>query len=314
MATKVSSTMSNPMLIANSELAACEFYARNGNDRAVGLCSSAKSRCEEAGVPDLAARATIAGARAAHLRGDLQNAREGYVAAVAALETRIYTDSDRKDLATQYVNLCTIEYQLESKGALTRCRDAIKALEAVQNRNKDLEGMLGAANLTAGAAAYKLDNAKDAEKHFKAGVTLLEKVGDLERASDAYLRLGRLQYRLKNEAASQSFERAIELSRNQPALAQTTTQARVQYTQFLMDREKWELAQAQLRPALMAAETAKEFGTLAWIYSAQAQVELKLGNRDGAIAALKSGVIAAKSAGDKDMEKSLKDNLAKFEK
>lgn len=314
MATKVSSTMSNPMLIANSELAACEFYARNGNDRAVGLCNSAKTRFEKAGTPDLAVRATIAGARAAHVRGDLNNAREGYVAAVAALEGRAYTDSDRKDLATQYVNLCTIEYQLESKGALTRCRDAIKRLEAVQNSNKELEGMLGAANLTAGAAAYKLDNSKDAEKHLKAAVTLLEKVGDVERASDAYLRLGRLQYRLKNEAASQSFERSIELSRNQPALAQTTTQARVQYAQFLMDREKWELAQAQLTPALMAAEAAKEFGTAAWVYSAKAQVELKLGNRDAAIAALKSGMAAAKSAGDKDMVKSLKDNLAKFEK
>jgi tetratricopeptide (TPR) repeat protein len=313
-ATKVSSTMSNPMLIANSELAACEFYARNGNDRAVSLCKSAGTRFEKAGVPDLAARATIAGARAAHVRGDLKNAREGYVAAVAALETRIYTDSDRKDLATQYVNLCTIEYQLESKGALTRCRDAIKSLEAVQNRSKEIEGMLGAANLTAGAAAYKIDNSKDAQKHLQAAVTLLEKVADIERASDAYLRLGRLQYRLKNEAASGSFERAIELSREQPLLAQTTTQAHIQYAQLLMDREKWELAQEQLRPALMAAEAAKEHGTSAWIYSAQARAELKLGNREAAISALKSGVIAAKAAGDKELVKSLQENLAKFQK
>ncbi|MEZ4460955.1 MAG: hypothetical protein R3E66_14765 [bacterium] len=81
-----------------------------------------------------------------------------------------------------------------------------------------------------------------------------------------------------------------------------------------MDREKWDLAGLQLQPALAAAQLAKEDGTAAWIYSAQARVFLKQGKQADAVAALKSGIQAAKSAKDKDLQKSLEANLAKFER
>jgi tetratricopeptide (TPR) repeat protein len=311
-ATKLAGTMSNPTLTANTELASCEFYARTGNDRAVTVCASARQRFEKAGVPDLAARAVVAGARAAHVRGDLRSAREGYIAAVEALEPRVYSDHDRKDLATQFVNLCTIEYQLESEGAFARCRDAVKKLEAIKTRTTEVEGMLGAANLTAGAAAYKANKAKESQSHLTAAVAQLEKVQDIQRLADAYLRLGRLQYRLKQPEAPKSFERAIELGKDRADLAQNTTQARIQFAQYLMDLEKWDLAAAQLQPALAAAQAANEFGTVAWIYSAQARVELKLGRKDAAIKALESGISAAKAAKDKDLQKSLEENLSKF--
>lgn len=311
-AVKLAGTMSNPTLVANSELAACEFYARTSNDRAGALCKSAHARFQKSGVPDLAARAVVAGARAAHVRGDLRTAREGYIAAAAALEDRIYTDDDRKELATQYVNLCSIEFQLESASAFGRCRDAVKRLEQVKTQSSEVTGMLGAAHLTAGAAAYKLNKAKDAEKHLTTSILLLEKVGDVARASDAYLRLGRLQMRLQRDEAAASLERSIELSKARPELAQTTTQARIQYAQYLMDHEKWDLAAQQLSPALAAAQTAKESGTVAWIYSAQARVQLKQGKKDDAIESLKAGIVAAKSAGDKELIQSLEANLSKF--
>lgn len=313
-ATKLAASMTNPTLTANTELAACEYYARTSNDRAVGLCRSAHERFKKAGVPDLAARALVASARAVHVRGDLRAAREGYIAAIEALETRVYTDADRKEVATQLVNLCTVEYQLESEGALLRCRNAVKALEAVSTRTTEIEGMLGASHLTAGASAYKLNNAKDAQTHLESAIELLEKVSDVPRLADAYLRLGRLQFRLSNDAAAKSFERAIELGKGRADLAENTTQAHIQFAQFLMDKEKWELADAQLQPALQASLSAQQHGTAAWVYSAQARVALKLGQKETAIGALENGLQAAKKAGDKELQKSLQDNLSKLRK
>ena len=62
---------------------------------------------------------------------------------------------------------------------------------------------------------------------------------------------------------------------------------------------------------------AKTYGddySASWGYSALAQAELKLGNRDAAIAALKAGAPLARSAKDEELEKLIQRNLSKLEK
>lgn len=300
----------SPQMVANSQLALCEFHARHRAPQAVGACTEARQSFTKAGIPDLAARAQVLQARMLHADGQLNKAREAYLEAVKELEKRTYSDGDRYNVGALYANLCQIELQLQSKGALNACRESLKKLNNIQNRNADVELLIAASHQAAGVGAINLNSAKEARTHFESAITLFEKNNDLMRAADVYLRLGRLQTRIDNGDPNASFQRLLEITGTRADMKDLRIQGRTQLAQWLMEKESWDLAHKQL--SLLIAESAGEANTLPWAHQAMARVELKKSNRDKAIDHLKLGLIEAKKASDKEMINDIEASLKKL--
>ncbi len=313
---KTAKSLGSPQLVGNSYLALCEYYVRlDQPKKALPNCRESEKTFKKAGVPDLALRAQIALARMQHMQGDLKGARQAYVKVVTDLEKRAKTASQKRNLGIQQTNLCQVELALKTSGAKSRCKAALKTVESLKPPKKDLEGqrLLASNHYAVGALAYQENRAKEANNHLTAAALTYDLVEDKPRAAEAYLRLGRLQLRKKKaEIANKSFATALERAGNDPVTLETRVQLRIQYAQGLMDVEDWANAKKQLESLEQEATARKDFYSRAWGKSALARVELKLGNKDGAISALEAGIGLAKKAKDKELEQNMKSNLKKL--
>jgi len=317
-ALSTSKKVKSPQLIGNAHLARCEYYARiNQNSAARTECSRAQTIFQQTGVPELAARSRIVLARMAHAQKKYKHARTHYLSIIETLAPRAQGADMRRTLAVQRVNLCQVELELEARGALARCRKAVEALEGLKASDDEYHRMLAMSHYGAGMAAYRSNEAKSARKHLTSAHQNYEKVKANELASEAYLRLGRLELRTKNDAAARkALERAHELALMSDVTLAEVRQLRVQIpiqlTQLEMDAEKWSAARDTSKKVVERAAKFNDHTSLAWGYNALARAELKLKNRDGAIAALENGIKAARKAGDRELEKGLRENLNKF--
>jgi len=307
---KLAEQVKSPQMVANTQLALCEHHAKHKTPHAVGACADAQQRFKAVGIPDLAARAQVIHARMLHTDGQLVQARTAYLDSAKELEKRVFSDSDRRNVANIYANLCQIELQVKSKGALTACREALKKLNEVKSPNAEVETLIAASHHSAGAGAYNLNLASEAKEHFEKAIVLFEKHKDDARAADAYLRLGRLQARTKDKAAFASFQRVMELTAQKPALSQTRIQGYIQLSQWLMDQENWTGAGEQLDAMIREGKDAED---LAWGHHARARVSLKLKERTSAVEHLKKGLEHAKKTEDKELIRSIESSLKKFD-
>lgn len=302
-------SVNSPQMIANSQLALCEFHAEASHAQALGACAEAEKGFRKAGIPDLATRAKLIHARMLHNDGQHVKAREGYMAVADDLKKRIYTDHDRRNLATVQANLCQVELLVKSKGTLQVCRDALKTVDALKSEDKEISSIKASTHYAAGIGANNLDELKQAKTHFKAASEGFEKVNDELRAADAYLWLGRVQARTNDDAAQASFQRLMQLSAGKPELKDTRLQGYIQLSQWMMEKENWSGAEEHLKA--LVAETGSATDK-AWGHHALARVLLKKGDRQGAITELESGLKEAKSAGDKELTRSIEESLKKF--
>lgn len=308
----------SPPLIGNAHLARCEHLARHGKREAAGdACASARSIFESIGAPELVARSRIVLARSAHLAGEYAEAREHYVSIIASLEKQAVGKDAKRSLVTQRVNLCQVELQLEASGTFARCRKAVEELNALGVQDNEIQRMFALSHYAAGVAAYRTRKADEAREHLSKAAKLYETLEDAIRGSEAYLRLGRLESRLKRDSqARKALERGytwIEQANPEvPEVQKLRIEIPVQLIQVDMRDQDWDKTRERAKELVARAKTYSDHGQLAWAFSTLARAELKLGNRDAAIAALKSGVRAAKKAGDTDMVESLNSNLSKF--
>lgn len=309
--------LQSPQLIANTELALCEFYANA--DRA----ESAKTHCRAAskgfatvGAPTLAARSHILLARLAQAKQQWLEARKEYVEALRILQEDVAASAqDNREVAVQQVNLCQVEMQLDSNGAHRRCLDARSALSKVKASDASFRGMVAATQYGVGATAPD-DQTKRAIEAFATAAREWASLGHKPQAADAKLRMGKRQLessKTKKQARA-TFEEAAK-TLGKPADGKQTelaVQIGMQLAQRQLADSDWDEAAESLESVIRHAAATNDDYSGAWAYSAIARAELKRGNRDEAIAALKKGRPLAQRAGDEELLQLFDQNLSKL--
>ncbi len=309
--------LKSPQIVANVQLGLCEFYASaNQPDPAGRHCQAAARGFGRVGAPSLAARSYILLARLGQAREEWLQARNHYLEAMKILEGVAKSARDEREIAVQKVNLCQVEMKLKANGAQQRCLEAREALGGVSANDASFRGMVAATEYAIGTTA--------SDERRKQAIAALEKAAQTWRelrqfpqAADALLRQGKLETSEgKTQQARKAFAEGLELLGDELPAAQTTlaTQLGILLAQVELDVERWSEARETLRALIDRATGVNDHYSAAWGYSALARAELKLGNRDDAIAALEKGSPHARKADDEELAKMIDANLTKLRK
>ncbi len=307
--------LQSPQIEANSLLALCEFYGRTDNpERGVTACSRSRSLFKQVGMPTLATRAIIVQARAAHVRGDLNAARDLYFQVIADLEKTKAGRDHAADLATQRVNLCQVERTLGNSGALKLCRDAAADLKALDDKSPSELAMERMTLYNVGAEARDAGNDDEAMSNLSRAAEMFVGANQKVEAANALVLLGDLQLKKKQKSkAFATWKRGLELTKGLGDVGLSSSmEIRAQLGQAQIDSKAWKDAVETLQPVLDQGPRLEAWDRAAWASLMLAQAQLKLGNRDAAKAALKAGEPAAAKAKDKELAKLIKSNLDKL--
>lgn len=309
--------LGSPQIVANVELGLCEFYANaNEPDDAGSHCTAAAKGFRSVGAPSLAARSHILLARLAQARQEWLQARNHYLKALEILQGVARSAQDPREVAVQTVNLCQVEMKLKSNGAQQRCLEAREALSKVSANDASFRGMVAATEYAIGTTATK-DRRKQAIEALETSAQTWKQLGRNAQAADALLRKGKLELASgEGGAARRTFDEGLERLGDEVPGEQLplAIQLGIQLAQLQLDAKKWAPARQTLNTMLSRAAAAQDDYSQAWGYSALARAELKLGNRDEAIAALKKGVPHARRSGDDELKEMIDTNLAKMQK
>jgi tetratricopeptide (TPR) repeat protein len=310
--------LGSPQIVANVRLGLCEFYATaNEADAAEKYCTAAGEGFSKVGAPSLAARSYILMARLAQAREEWLQARTHYMQALKILESVARSARDDREVAVQEVNLCQVEKKLKSNGAQRRCLDARKALSKVKANDASYRGMVAATQYAIGTTASS-DRRKQAIEALESAAQTWKELGNHPQAADALLRKGKLELERSatKRAARRTFAEGLRILGKKIPGEQLplAIQLGIQLAQSQVDAKRWSEARDTLGPLIERAQSANNHYAAAWGYSALAKVELKLGNRDKAIAALEKGAPLARKSGDRELEKMIEGNLEKMRK
>lgn len=317
LARETAQALKSPHLVANTELALCEYYAVAGDSAlAEKFCRSASDGFKRVGIPTLAARAHILPARLAQSKQEWLTARDQYLEALRILSEDVAASArDEREIAVQEVNLCQVEMQLKSSGAYRRCLDAAQALRGVKASDASYRGMVAATNYSIGVTA-PTDQREKAVAALDAAANEWAALGNGPQAAEALLRLGKLQ--VDNKATRKQGISALD--RGLKAVGEPTDAPRtalaiqlaIQKGQAELAQQAWAEATQTLPPLIGWAERTQDWYSAAWAYSGLAQAQLKLGQRDASIASLRTGLAHAKRAKDDELTKMLEANLEKL--
>jgi tetratricopeptide (TPR) repeat protein len=318
-ALQVANETKSPQLVAQSQLAVCEALMRPTIDaRAETYCVQAAARFDQLKVHELAARAQLATAQIKQTQGDLREARRLYIAAIERLERDVDPELlDKRSLSQQKVNVCQVDNQLEITGALLRCRDALKGVEAASNPP---HGPARAAALyNVGLAAQREKQWAEALGSYDKAAQAFEALGERVRAADARLRLGTLAATLKDqevraEAALREGIKGLGADTSTVEALQTAVNLRTQLVQLQLSQSRHADAAATIDTLLPLLTGPQLVGQRAWALQARASAQLKLGQRDAALASLQEALPLAQKAGDKELAKMLDDSIKQLKK
>lgn len=311
-------SIGSPQLIARSNLALCELLGTNKREPGAEThCAQAASGFSKLRSPELEARAKIVQANLAQSNGNLARARDLYKEIIDLIDGK----SDASVLATQRANLCQINNSLEITGTLLSCKKALEALDALPNKS-NFHAHIATVNYVTGFAAQREKRMKEALRFFEKAAAQLPELDrpDMVRAADAHLRMGIIySVVLRGEEDSiKAFRRGIKTVTGHEHTEQgrvMMTQLRQQLVQQLVNQSDWDDALVECDALISFATPHSDHATIAWAQNNKALAALKSGDKQGAIAALKAGVSAAKKAGNqKELLSLMKGNLKKLEK
>lgn len=310
-------SLGSPQLIANTELALCEYYALAGDEtQATTFCTSASKGFARVGIPALAARSHILLARLAQAKKEWLTARQQYLAALDIVTNVSASARDKREIAVQQVNLCQVEMQLKSNGAYRRCLDARKALGGIKANDASFRGMTAATDYAIGMTAP--EKQRDvAMSAFESAANTWMALNNGPQAAEALLRLGKHQ----SDSKKTRKQAIATLGRGLKALGEPSDASRqalaiqlaIQKGQAELATESWEPARTTLEKLAGWADKSGDDYSAAWAYSGLAQARLKLADRDGAISALKAGRAHARKAKDDELLQLMENNLAKLQ-
>ncbi len=318
LAARTARTLGSPQLIANTDLALCEFFAVAGDsERSRKHCMSASKGFSSVGIPSLAARSRILLARLAQSQKEWLTAREHYLEALRVLSEDVAPSArDEREIAVQEVNLCQVELQLKSNGAYRRCLDAREALAGVTASDASYRGMVAATDYAVGVTTPAREREK-AMRSLDAAAEAWIQLGNGPQAAEALLRLGKHQADSKKTrvTANSTFDRGLKaLGPPSDAPRQVVAiQLAIQKAQVELALESWLAARKTLETIVGWATASDDTYSAAWAYSGLAQARLKLKDRVGAIDALRLGESFASRAGDDDLLQLIRSNLDKLE-
>lgn len=318
-ARRIAKSLGSPQLVANTDLALCEFFAlANDAESALKFCSASSRGFSQIGIPSLAARSHILLARLAQSQEEWLTAREHYMRALKILSEDVAASArDGREIAVQEVNLCQVELQLKSNGAYRRCLDAKKALSGVKANDASFRQMVAATHYAIGNTAPD-DQRDEAMKALDEASSIWVGLGNGAQAAEAMLRLGKFQ----SESKKTRVDAITTLQRGLTALGDPTDAGRqalaiqlaIQKGQAELATARWEEARGTLEQLAGWAAGAADAYSAAWAYSGLAQARLKLGDRDGAIEALRSGRGFAEKANDDELLQMIEANLGKLDR
>lgn len=317
-ALKLAEAIGNPQLRAQGHLALCEVLLEPTPSAGVEHhCAQADERFGRLGVPELQVRARIARGNLAQHQGQHQRARTYYKKALAQLEGDIADGLvDASTVASQKANLCQVEHSLKITGSLLTCREALEALDALEDASGYTEHVAVTAYVT-GFTAQREGRLNQALGYFKraAEVSMSQSPPRRVRAADALLRMG-LIYGSgdKDEEALATFGRGLAILKgheDRPDAATLVTQLHQQRVQALEAQQRWSQLQARAGELLAWATSQNDRAAQGMAYNYLARAQLKRDDRQGAIASLEAGVEVLEGVKEQqDLRQMMKKNLA----
>ncbi len=319
-ALNIAEQIGNPQLIGRVHLALCELNFANSPSH----CREATKVFSSTNMRFLEIRAQTSLARTYQARHQFEKSRTTFRKAIEQLEDAVDTSEGPHAVShtLQYANLCQVEAQLEATGALSTCRQAIEAIENLDEAEQNRHANLRAATIhAAGRTAIQENNARAAIEHLTESAQLYEQRSEPKYqllAADVLLRLGVIQNESDSagDDAPDTFERGLKivanLDRSDSEVAATYVSLKTQLTQRIMADEQWSDSVAMLRKLIALTADVEDDATGAWAYSRLANALIQLDRRDDAVEALESALPLAKEAGDENLIKTVTENLENF--
>jgi len=309
---EVARATGSPQLIAKVRMAMCELGAKEGDyEGSVSHCKSAIDTFGERGMSKLTAAAQSSLGSAAQTAGQLEEARQAFIAAEETLEEQVHARF-RNDgsLAHVLANLCQVEMHMQIEGGLYRCRKALDHLDP----HRDSRGMIAATHYARGNAAANEDHPDEAAEQLEKAAEMFtadEESADYRRYADAMLRLGAIREQTDApKEALDAYRRALdELGAKKQSTLEFRIKLRTKYTQLLLHRETWNEATSELQKLVEESDRADDVETKAWALSAVARAQTQTGDQTSAREALERALPLAKKVGDQSLVETIESNL-----